>query len=119
MHSQRLSSNWQLLGEQKLPVAIDSHFSLKPFLEEVFQALRLESELFNKIYETILEVIKRISYKKSSSSIDQIQLRIFSSPIDEIIKSTWGFFLVEKGLVTKPDSARGDYAINVYLYLED
>lgn len=113
------SSNWQFLGDLKLPVTSISNSVLQDFLYNLLSTLSLDGDLSVKIFKTLLNVITRISSTHVENQTDQIHLKLFSSTLDEKSESPWGYFLVEKGKKSIGNSEFINYAIDVYLYRDN
>jgi hypothetical protein len=110
-------TDWQKLGELKLPFGVDAEAMINAWLSKTLAPLHLHVGFLNKVLASAREAATRAMQSEPVMAFDHIHLLVFALRRLDPTGQTWGFFRIEK-MDGAADVSRPNHAIEFYLYLE-
>ena len=112
------NTDWQVLGEIKLPVSVGVENVSDAWLKELLHLFTLQEELLNKIIASAQDAIVRAIQADRMLKPVYIHLAVFVPSAQVAKVQAWGFFRLEKIGDMKDEPAGRKHAVEFYLYGE-
>lgn len=112
------STDWQILGELKLPVSSSTEDSLHTWLAEVLDPLDLHAPFLNQILQSAQEATRRAIPLEPAAELRHLHFLVHALKHSDSNGQTWGFFQIEKIGDSTEGGNSHDHPIEFYLYLE-
>jgi hypothetical protein len=117
-HLQTPESDWQILGELKIPIGVNTVDVIQSWLGKVLAPLNSSINFLTKVIQASQDSFTQALQLDSAKKIGQIHLSVFVpyEPFSE--GRTWGFFYISKIGIQVEDIATHEHTIDFYLYVE-
>lgn len=112
-------TDWQILGELELPVALHPDDAIRDWLAEILSPLNLSTGFFNRFLKSAQASVMQALGEHSSIPLGHIQISILVLQKRYSAGKSWGFFQIERIDMKVDDADFQHYAIDYYLYVED
>lgn len=113
-----LGTDWQSLGNLKLPVDMTIVDLINVSLAEILTPLNLSADFLSKIIKSAQDSAARAQQSNAAIKFGHIHISIFVPQKQIQSGKTWGFFHIERiGHHSKDDGSQ-DHTIDFYLYTE-
>lgn len=109
-------TEWQVLGELKLPVGSSVNAAIYVWLMKSLHPLNLHADFLSKILKSIEEAAERAMKRAGvEAKFDSLNIFIFA-PGDHPKGQAWGFFRVERMDTVSKTEDPNKYVIEYYLF---
>jgi len=110
---------WQLLGEFKQPVDLNTANIVYTWLTEILGPLNLHTDFLNKILKSAQDALQHVlTSAQVTLESEQIHLLVFAQNKPVSGPHSWGFFRIEKAENAVENERQLVHRIEIYLYLE-
>lgn len=116
--NQLTDADWQFLGKLELRVAADAEQKVHVWLIEALKPLDLQEDFVHKVLRSAQGAVARLVHAESIE-FEHIHITLFVPPQLTRKDRSWGFFRIEKSMVTAEDHVVHGRMIALYLYLEE
>jgi len=109
-------TDWQILGELKLPIGSNVNGTINPWLRKSLDPLNLHDDFLRKILKSVGEAAERaMKSDVAEATFEYLHILVFV-PAGHPKGQTWGFFRVERTDTVTKTKNPNRYVIEYYLY---
>lgn len=112
-------TDWQMLGELKLPVGSSTEDAIHAWLSEVLDPLALDAHFLDQILQSAQDAAGRALRSERAAEFRHLHFLVHAPQHSAFNGRTWGFFQVEKMGTSTENGYPLDHLIELYLYLEE
>ena len=111
-------TDWQMLGELKLPVGSSSEDAIYDWLLNVLNPLALQAHFLSQILQSARDAAGRAMRSEQAPELRHLHFLVHAPKYQASDGQTWGFFQIEKLGESTESGNSHDHTIEFYLYRE-
>ena len=111
-------TDWQMLGELKLPAGLSTDGAIHAWLKAVLDPLQLQTDFLHTIMISAQGAAARDRQVEAAREFEHIHFIVYILLNHESNTGTWGFFRIEKFRDATDDTTTSAHSVELYLYLE-